>query len=625
MSFSDTARIRMEKARSAQNDWIALAFDQRRRALRGLRHTIASHIDDIVRVVSEETGKPPLDALAGDVMVTLEQMRFYERTAQRTLRPRAAGKPWFFFTNTRFAELREPYGVALILAPWNYPFQLAVVPMVTALFAGNAVVLKCSERTPRTAALIAELCGEAGLPPDLVQVCCEPPAEAAALVEAQPDLLFFTGSSRNGRVVAEQAARHLIPAVLELGGKDPCLVFASCNVARAVEAAVYGAFSNAGQVCVGTRRIYVEQSIYDDFVERFLARVAALRIGSTLESDLGPIRFDFVRDLLAAQVDDAVARGAKLHTEWTRRDDGVPPLVLTGVPPEAQLLTDESFGPVVCLAPFRDQAHAIELANSTPFALSASIFTADLPQGQRIASQLNCGSCAINDVIRNIGNPQASFGGNGASGNGRYHGAAGLRTFSRIKSVMTAAQTRRRPIHWFPFTARTFQRLRGLLLFRHTSGSLGKRIRNLLPLLLTLAALVPCGFGQQAAPSALSIDVAIPPGVHGDAIGYLLFSSSEGFPGSVDRAYRHSFVPLPATPDSHQQIKLYDVPPGRYAVAVYLDVNSNRKLDKNLLGIPREPVGVSNNPKPHMGPPRFSECVFTHGPQAQVISVQLIK
>lgn len=619
----------MEKARRAQVQWASLSIGRRCRALRTLRQTFASHIDLIVTVLSDETGKPPLDALAGDVMVTLEQMRFYEQVAPRILHPRAAGKPWFFFSNTRFTELREAHGIALIFAPWNYPFQLAVLPMITALFAGNAVLLKCSERTPRTAALIADLCAKAALPRDLVQVFSEAPEQAAALIEAHPDFLFFTGSSRNGRTLAERAAHHLIPAVLELGGKDPCLVFASCNLPRAVEAAVYGAFSNAGQVCVGIRRIYVEKSIYEDFLQRFIIRVAGLRIGTTLDSDLGPVRLDSVRQLLAAQVDDALARGAKLHTAWNRKDvretEPVPPLVLTNVPPDALLLTEESFGPIVCIAPFRDRAHAIELANSTPFALSASIFTADLHDGQRIAAQLHCGTCAINDVIRNIGNPQASFGGNGASGNGRYHGAAGLHVFSRRKSIMAATQTRTPPIHWFPFHPRTFHRLRRLLLFRHTSGSLARRMKNLFTLLILFSSLSACIFASSPAPSTLSLNIALPPGVHGATLAYLLFSSPEGFPGSRAKAYRHNFVPLAPSPARHQQIDLGSLPPGRYAVAVYLDLNNNRKLDKNLLGIPKEPVGVSNNPKAHMGPPRFDECAFTHGPEVQVISIQLVK
>lgn len=476
MNGGDATVARIEKARLAQTRWAALSFGQRSKALRSLRGEIASQIDQIIAVISEEVGKPPMDALTGDIMVALEQIRFYERNADRVLRSRPVGKPLFFFTGTRFRESHEPHGVTLIFAPWNYPFQLAVVPMITALFAGNAVLMKCSEKTPRTAALIATLCCNANLPDDLVQVSCEPAEAAASLIDAGPDFLFFTGSSRNGSIVAQRAATYLIPAVLELGGKDACLVFASCDLARAIEGVVYGAFSNAGQVCVGAKRIYVEQPIYDDFLRGLLNRVPRVRIGTTLDSDMGPIRVDAVRQLLARQVEDALARGAKLHTEWERGSDRVPPLVLTDVPPEAHLLTQESFGPVVWLAPFHSEEEAIQLANSTKFALSASIFIGDTDRGQRIAAQLTTGTCAVNDVIRNIGNPQASFGGNRSSGHSRYHGPAGLHTFSRTKTVMLVTRPRHREVHWFPFTARTFERLRSLLLFRHRRGPVLRRM-----------------------------------------------------------------------------------------------------------------------------------------------------
>ncbi|MEO6911051.1 MAG: aldehyde dehydrogenase family protein [Edaphobacter sp.] len=602
-----------------------MSVDQRCKVLRSLRNEIASQIDQIVAVISEEVGKPPLDVLTGDIMVVLEQLRFYERNAGRILRSRRVGKPSFFFTGTRFTESWDPHGVALIFAPWNYPFQLAVGPMITALFAGNAVLLKCSEKTPRTAALIASLCNDANLPDDLVQVSCEPPEAAGALIDAGPDFLFFTGSSRNGCIVAQRAAVHLIPAVLELGGKDACLVFASCDLARTIEGVVYGAFSNAGQVCVGAKRIYVEQSIYDAFLGGFLDRIAHLRVGTTVDSDMGPIRMDAVRELLSEQVEDALARGAKLHTAWDRGSDRVAPLVFTNLHPEAYLLTQESFGPVVCVAPFQGEEEAIQLSNSTPFALSASIFIGDTDRGQRIAAQLNSGTCAVNDVIRNIGNPQASFGGNRASGYGRYHGGAGLHTFSRTKTVMVVTRPRHREIHWFPFTSRTFERLRGLLLFRHRSAPLLRKMKNFLHLLVVAGMLCTCTLAQAASASSLALNVSLPPGEHGIDIAYLVFSSADGFPNVPGKSLRHGFIAVASPTASHQVIDLGPLALGNYAVAVYLDVNGNHKLDKGFLGIPKEPVGASNNPKGHMGPPHFDECSFIHGSDAQVIAITLVK
>jgi acyl-CoA reductase-like NAD-dependent aldehyde dehydrogenase len=423
-------------------------------------------MDEIIDVISSEVGKPPMDALTGDIMVTLEHLRFYERSAPSILRPRKGGKPALLFRGARFETILEPHGVVLVCAPWNYPLQLSIIPTATALFAGNAVLLKCSEHTPRTAQLIASLCGAADLPTNLVQISCEPPEAAAAIIDARPDFIFFTGSNRNGRAVAAKAAALMIPSVMELGGKDAALVFDSCDLPRAVNGLVYGVFSNSGQVCVGTKRIYVQRPIYDEFLRRFLERISHLRTGTRLESDLGPIRIGGIRERLSDQLSDALARGAKLHT--VANEAGA--VVLTDVSPDASLMQDESFGPIVCIAPFITESDAISAANSSAFALSASVWTGDKLQAQRVALALNTGGCTINDVIRSIGNPHAAFGGNQSSGHGRYHGTEGLRTFSRMKSIMTSTRPRPAEIHWFPFTNVTFARLRALLHFRHASG-----------------------------------------------------------------------------------------------------------------------------------------------------------
>jgi acyl-CoA reductase-like NAD-dependent aldehyde dehydrogenase/uncharacterized protein (DUF2141 family) len=615
----------MTKARIAQARWAALSNRRRALALHPLRYAIAQRMDEIVHVISDEVGKPPMDALVGDVLVTLEQLRYNELHADKVLRRRKRARSQLFYAGTSFFEVREPHGVVLVCAPWNYPLQLSVVPMATALIAGNAVLLKCSERTPRTARLIEELCISAGLPEGLVQISFEPPNEAAALIDCRPDFVFFTGSSRNGRQVAARGAELTIPAVMELGGKDVALVFDSCDLERTASGIAYGCFSNAGQVCVGTKRIYVQQGICDDFLRVFLKQVAALRVGRTIESDLGPVCFDAVRQRLREQIDDALARGAKLHTAWRCDADVTVPAVLTDVPEDAALLVEESFGPVVCIAPFQQEADAIAAANASAFALSASVWTGDKTQGERVALQLRCGSCSVNDVIRSIGNPEVAFGGNHMSGYGRYHGAEGLRTFSRSKTVMTADRPRRTEIHWFPFQARTFALLRGLLRFRHGTGI--RRWKALWGMWMLLLLLIGSArAGEPAPPSVpggpLTLEVTLPADAHGE-IAYLIFADAEGFPDRREKALRHDFIPI-SHPASPQRIDLGAVPAGRLAVSIYLDENGNHKLDRSWLGIPKEPVGASNNPRGRLGPPHFDDCAFVHGPTAQIISIVLV-
>jgi 4,4'-diapolycopenoate synthase len=613
---------RVRRARVAQSSWARRTVASRCRALKELRIQIASRTDQIVKVLREDTGKPALDALAGDIMVTLEQIRFYERNAGRILRTRSIDKPAFFFSGVQFSESFEPHGVVLIYSPYNYPFQLSVIPMVSALVAGNAVILKCSEKTPGTARIIADLCKDAGFPDDLLQVVDDPPELSAALMDARPDLVFFTGSSSGGRMIAKRAGEMLIPVILELGGKDACVVIADCNLDRTVDGVAFGAFSNAGQVCVGIKRLYIQEEIYDVFLRKLIGRVRELRIGITDDADLGRYEGVQARAQLMSQVAEAVERGALIQWPAGEEFSGDSPILLSNVPPGARLLQEGVFGPVLCIASFRDEGDAIAMANSVPFALGCSIWSGSRRRGEAIAAQLNAGSCVVNDVIRNIANPYASFGGNGMSGYGRYHGPQGLFTFSRIKSVMVAGDRRRNELHWFPFTARKFVGLTFLLRVRHLGWRFWvDKLRFLLPGLLSM--LIPVIGGAQAMQRGhLRINVQVPGNSHGN-IAYLVFASAEGFPNEKSKALKSGFTPMPPG-GSEVSIDAGELPDGRYAVSLYQDVNGNGKLDMGVLGVPKEPVGASNNPKARMGPPRFEDCVFTMSHSNRIISILLV-
>lgn len=618
MTPPEATRI-LQRARQAQSGWCALSIAQRRNHLRRLRRIIAAECESIANTIAHETSKPLLDALSGDVMVTLEMIRYYETHVAKILRPRRVGKPALFFGGTRFETHYEPHGVALIFGPSNYPFQLSMVPLITALAAGNAVVLKVSERTPATAALIASLCAQAQIPHGVVQVLHGDPADSSALIDAGPDIVFFTGSSLNGQVVAEHAARHLIPAILELGGKDAALIFADCNLERAVEGVAYGAFANAGRVCVGIKRVLVENPIYDEFLLRLRQRVAALTVEANLHADLCPLP-EQEAALLRAQIEDAFACGATLQSPSTPAALGSTPVLLTGVPPHARLLSEECFGPVLCIAPFRDEAEAIALANASDFALSSSVWTTNLRRARRVAAALSAGSCAVNDVIRVIANPHAPFGGNRRSGYGRYHGPEGLRAFSRSRTLMIASARSSREINWFPAAARTTKQLAALLRLRHgTVGSIARSLRMLFALLL-VAACLPIA-AQPPAQTRVNLDIHLTPYAHGQ-LAYLVFNSAHGFPGDARKAMRGDYLPIP--PGAARMHVVLDLPPGTYAISVFEDLNENHKLDHNLFGIPREPVGASNNPRPRMGPPRFGECAFRVGHKPQTLTISLV-
>ena len=617
IAFSADEQI--TRARSAQIAWGATRIRDRVRSLARLRKQIAIDRNLLVDAIVADTGKPALDALGGDVLVTLEMMRFYERRAERLLRPRRVGRSQLFFPRCRFTEYYEPHGTALIFGPANYPLQLCMVPAITALYAGNAVVLKVSEKTPSVARMIEEVTERAEFPADLLQVTTGGPEEAGELIDARPDFIFFTGSSANGKSVAARAASLGIPVLLELGGSDPAIVFADCYFERTIEGIVYGAFSNAGQVCVGVKRLFVERSLYRGFLDALVRRASELRIGAGHDCEMGRLPTEAARSLLNAQVQDALSKGARLETSGDPADGT--PIILSEVSPDALLAREEAFGPVLCVQAFLSEQEAIESANASPYALGASVWTRDHERGNRIARALNAGSCAINDVIRNIANPHAAFGGNAGSGYGRYHGAQGLHAFSRVKTVMENRSSRKNEINWFPLTRKRYDGLDTLIELLHRPRGVLAALRRIMHVAAIATALGSSPMQAQAA--HLLLQVSLPAGAHG-RVAYLLFDSPNGFPQDKSKALKHGFS-SPVGPGSVETVDLGDLPPGRYAASVYLDENENGKLDSGFFGIPKEPVGASNNPRHRMGPPHFGDCVFTMNSSTLSLSIQLVR
>jgi acyl-CoA reductase-like NAD-dependent aldehyde dehydrogenase len=461
-----TAANAISRARKAQHDLRDLSVARRLQAMRQLRSEITARIDPIVDLVVEETGKPPVEALGGEILATLEIIRYHEKHAARILRPEKRPTPWFLGGGRSRVEY-PPHGVAAIFSPWNYPFHLALAPLVTALAAGNAVILKPSEVTPRTTELILELMGICGLPADSVQALQGGPEAGEALIEAQPDFIFFTGSTATGRKVMASAAKHLIPVELELGGKDPMIVFDDAPLDRAIEAAVHGAFAASGQWCVSIERLYVQQGTADEFTQHLVERTKQLRIGTSQDSDVGRITTQAQLDIIKSHYDDAIAKGATALTPWESDGLFLKPIILTDVTPDMRVLTEETFGPILPLIPFAHEEDAIRLANESPYGLNASVWTLDRTRAHRVASTLDTGNCAINDCCKNIANPHLPFGGVKQSGFGRYHGPEGLRAFTRPKSILIKYTRTPRDRNWFPYTGKTYTALSRILCFLH--------------------------------------------------------------------------------------------------------------------------------------------------------------
>jgi vanillin dehydrogenase len=349
-------------------------------------------------------------------------------------------------------SIRRPAGVVLGIAPWNAPVILGVRAIATPLACGNTVVLKASELCPATHRMIGEVMRDAGLPAGVVNVVTNAPQDAGPVVESLIEhravrRINFTGSTRIGRIVAQAAARHLKPVLLELGGKAPLVVLDDADVDAAVDAAVFGAFANQGQICMSTERIVVQHPIADQFVAKLAARAGALPAGDprsgqvVLGSLIGPEVAQRLQELIA----DAARLGATVATRGTAKGTVMSATVLDRVTREMRIYSEESFGPVVCVLRVGDDAEAIAVANDTEYGLSSAVFSRDIPRAMNVASRIDAGMCHINGPTVHD-EAQMPFGGMKASGYGRFGGDAGIAEFTDLRWI-TIATT---PVH-YPF------------------------------------------------------------------------------------------------------------------------------------------------------------------------------
>ena len=333
--------------------------------------------------------------------------------------------------------LREPVGVILGIAPWNAPVILGCRAIAAPLACGNTVILKASERCPRTHALIVEAFEAAGFPGGVVNLVTNEPHEAAELVGALIDhpavrRINFTGSTAVGKVIARRAAEHLKPVLLELGGKAPLIVLEDADLDEAVKAAAFGAFMNAGQICMSTERIIVVDAIADDFVQKLAGKASnmpAPAVGQQVDDAAAAT----VRQL----IDDAIAKGA--------RQVAAGATVLDAITPAMKVYHDESFGPVVGIIRVADETEAIRVANDSEYGLSAAVFTRDAARGLRVARQIRSGICHVNGPTVHD-EPQMPFGGVGASGYGRFGGKAAIDAFTELRWITIAGEPGHYPI-----------------------------------------------------------------------------------------------------------------------------------------------------------------------------------
>lgn len=448
-------RQAVQRARRTFPSWSALPFHERADQMLSVRDVLMDRAKDVGLRISKETGKPLADALVSEVFTSADLIGYYAKHGGRFLADKTV--PTGVLKTKKAYKTYEPLGVVGIISPWNYPFSLTFSPLVTALFAGNTVVLKGSEFTPLVSEMIAELFDEANVHPGILEVVTGGPATGGYLVSSGLQKIVFTGSTATGKKVMAAAAETLTPVVMELGGKDPMIVCEDADVDRAANAAVWGAFTNCGQVCTSVERVYVVEPVYDDFVEKVVARASEIRIGyeeGGSQFDVGSMTRPQQLATVEEHVADALDKGATVLAGGERRDDlgghFYEPTVLVDVNHDMKVMSEETFGPLLPIMKVKDEAEAVRMANETRYGLASSVWTTSKPRAHRLVKEINAGGVVINDCLAHFGMPSLPFGGTKESGIGRTHGEEGLLEFVQVKAVLEDRFGPKTELFWYP-------------------------------------------------------------------------------------------------------------------------------------------------------------------------------
>ncbi|WP_432178661.1 succinic semialdehyde dehydrogenase [Streptomyces sp. NBC_00063] len=428
-------------ARADQPEWAGTPLRRRAGVVLAFHDLLLERQDQVMDLIQWETGKARYHAWQ-EVAQVAAIARHYARRARHYLAPHPVRGMVPGLTKVK--EVRVPKGVVGVISPWNYPLYLGVGDVLPALTAGNAVVSKADSQTALTMLWTRALMAEAGLPDELWQIVTGTGAVVGTALVDAVDFVCFTGSTATGRIVAERAARRLVGASLELGGKNPLIVREDADITAAAAGTVVAAFANTGQMCIHIERVYVHEKIYDAFRAELVRATRALRLGQSYDysADIGSLTSAAQFEAVETHVDGAVAEGATVLVGGRARPDIGPlfyePTVLEGVTPGMAVCDEETFGPVLSLYAYGADSEAVGLANQGTYGLSASIWSKDSHEAGRMAMRIRAGSVNINDgAAAAAGSIEAGMGGMGDSGLGRRHGAEGIRKYTESQTVAT--------------------------------------------------------------------------------------------------------------------------------------------------------------------------------------------
>ena len=472
----------VQRGRAAQPAWAATSFAERRAVLKDILARVVAAQEEISLLAVHDSGKTMVDAAMGEIFPVCEKLRYTIAHGERDLRPQARASGLLPHKSARVEYL--PLGVVGVISPWNFPFHNFFCPVIPALFAGNAVVIKVSELASWSSLKYLEIFAAAlrarGHDPALVQVVTGYGETGSALVTSGADKIFFTGSPQNGRKVMAAASETLTPVILELGGKDPMIVCDDAEIEQAASTALFGVFNACGQMCVGAERLFVFAGVYDEFVAKVLAAAQALRQGPPLASevDLGAMTMARQLEIIQALVDDAVAKGARVLCGGRPRGDlgphFYPPTILVDVDRGMRIMHEEHFGPVMVITKVSSEAEAIERANDCPYGLGSSVFTKDAARAKRMARAIQAGMTTVNDFGLAYMIQSLPFGGVKISGFGKINGREGLRACCNEKAIVTDRIPVRQGMALYPIRAATLPLVTGAVRAIYGAGVVQK-------------------------------------------------------------------------------------------------------------------------------------------------------
>ena len=464
MVYMSTIQELVQNQRAFFETGVTIPVSYRKEMLKKLSACITKYNKEILNALHSDLNKSDFEGYVTEISIVQEEISFTLKHLSKWAKPRKVKTPITHFPSKSY-QYFEPYGVTLIMAPWNYPFQLTVAPLVGAICGGNCAVLKPSNYSPATSAIIKKIIEEV-FPSEYVAVVEGGRDANTSLLEQHFDYIFFTGGVTVGKLVMEAASKHLTPVSLELGGKSPCIIDESANIDLAAKRLAWGKFINAGQTCVAPDYVLVHESVKEKLLESLTKWIKHFYQENPLENpNLPKIITQKHFERVSAFVDGSNSANGKVIFGGTTNPETrqICPTVLDGATPDSPVMSEEIFGPVLPILTVKNLDEVIDFVRSRPKPLALYLFTTSKQVENKVVSTLSYGGGCINDVIVHLATSYMPFGGVGNSGMGAYHGKDSFTTFTHAKSILKKTNWLDLPVRYPPYTEKKLDLIKHIL------------------------------------------------------------------------------------------------------------------------------------------------------------------